>query len=395
MEEEAWAARAAELCDSPLREPPAAPPPMRPPMPPPPMMPPPMPAQLPRMEPPPPPLQQVEIIGDTAKVHFFGVADKNWNLAPSGVGIKRGTTGKGEFTFFVVVSLKADATMQQFSTVEDFVGFVLKNCLDLPAASALGTQVKVIDLEAALPGHAPPTKMVDFSRPIVVSSPPWAESSSKVELVIYLRAAVLHGARARAASANIESFKERAQQVAGVAISKNAFAQLVGLGRGTIDDALRAHGQPGNTNTLDHVERFMRKHYASNFSEIGVAMAAAKLKATSKAAGKAKVTTPQPLGAAMLGGAEAEVHTVEAKKRARTYIPPLAAVHIDAYLPQYKDLKDEQRVALVVSIKESADAINPAWALTNAVIATRLGNQLKLANKKARLEAGVAPDEVQ
>ena len=75
-----WEARAAALRASPLRDSSAGGSP---------------PQQQPsRMEPPPPPPQEpLKICGDKLKVHFYGVADKDWNLGPSGIGIKHGTTG--------------------------------------------------------------------------------------------------------------------------------------------------------------------------------------------------------------------------------------------------------------------------------------------------------------
>ena len=72
-----WEARAAALRESPQRDSPArGSPPMQQPQPPPP--------PEPRMEPPPPPPPEpLNIVGDTLKAHFFGVADKDWNLGPS------------------------------------------------------------------------------------------------------------------------------------------------------------------------------------------------------------------------------------------------------------------------------------------------------------------------
>ena len=65
-----WEARAAALRASPLRDSSAGGSP---------------PQQQPsRMEPPPPPPQEpLKICGDKLKVHFYGVADKDWNLGPS------------------------------------------------------------------------------------------------------------------------------------------------------------------------------------------------------------------------------------------------------------------------------------------------------------------------
>ena len=68
----------------------------------------------PRMEaaepPPPPPPEQLEVAAAAMKVHFFGVADKNWNLGIHGIGIKKGTTGRGEFCFNDIVSLKIEGS---------------------------------------------------------------------------------------------------------------------------------------------------------------------------------------------------------------------------------------------------------------------------------------------
>jgi len=71
-----WEARAAALRASPLRDSSAGgSPPQQQPQPPPPLP--------PRMEPPPPPPQEpLKICGDKLKVHFYGIADKDWNLGP-------------------------------------------------------------------------------------------------------------------------------------------------------------------------------------------------------------------------------------------------------------------------------------------------------------------------
>ena len=48
------------------------------------------------------PRHGAEVVGDSVKVHFFGVADNDWALGAHGIGIKKGTTGKDEFSFFDV-----------------------------------------------------------------------------------------------------------------------------------------------------------------------------------------------------------------------------------------------------------------------------------------------------
>ena len=104
-----YEARAAALCASPERAAVGAQPPMDP--------------------PPPPPPEQLEIVGDTLKVHFFGVAENNWNLGVHGIGIKRGMTGKGEFSFFDIISLNIDSKFS-FSTAGSFADFILETYLD-------------------------------------------------------------------------------------------------------------------------------------------------------------------------------------------------------------------------------------------------------------------------
>ena len=90
-----WEARAEALRQSPGRAPTGAPPMPR-------MEPPPPPQMETTEPPPPPPPEQLELAADSVKVHFFGVADNNWNLGVNGIGIKKGTTGKDEFSFFDV-----------------------------------------------------------------------------------------------------------------------------------------------------------------------------------------------------------------------------------------------------------------------------------------------------
>ena len=176
-----------------------------------PRMEPPPPPQMETTEPPPPPPpEQLELAADSVKVHFFGVADNDWNLGVNGIGIKKGTTGKGEFSFYDTISLKIDSKYT-FDTVAAFADFVLKTCLHLSAADLLYNQVKVIKLDGVQPGRAPPTELVDLSLPVLVSHA--AGGVAKVELMLYVRARQLHAARARAASERWDLFKERAAQV--------------------------------------------------------------------------------------------------------------------------------------------------------------------------------------
>ena len=222
---------------------------------------------------------QSKHIGDTLKVHFFGVAENNWNLGVHGIGIKRGMTGKGEFSFFDIISLNIDSKFS-FSTAGSFADFILETYLDLSGEQMVGNQLKVTKLEGVLPGRAPPTEMVGFSQPILVSYA--AGGAAKVELTLYVRTPVLYGARARATRERWALFQERAAQVVPTKISKTAWANFVGPGRGTIDDALDGKGLPGPRATLDRIELLMRTHFDSDFAEFAVALAAAQLKAKGK-----------------------------------------------------------------------------------------------------------------
>ena len=198
-----YEARAAALCASPERAAVGAQPPMDP--------------------PPPPPPEQLEIVGDTLKVHFFGVAENNWNLGVHGIGIKRGMTGKGEFSFFDIISLNIDSKFS-FSTAGSFADFILETYLDLSGEQMVGNQLKVTKLEGVLPGRAPPTEMVGFSQPILVSYA--AGGAAKVELTLYVRTPVLYGARARATRERWALFQERAAQVVPTMNQQDCVGQL-------------------------------------------------------------------------------------------------------------------------------------------------------------------------
>ena len=90
--------------------------------------------------------------------------------------------------------------------------------------------------------------------------------------------ATCHIARMRPHRAQVvPSFK------VGVAKVPPSLASLLGKGRGTIEDALDGKGRPGNSTTIDEIEAFMRKHFDTNFSEFGVALAVAQLKGKGKA----------------------------------------------------------------------------------------------------------------
>ena len=71
-------------------------------------------------------------------------------------------------------------------------------------------------------------------------------------------------------------------------------------------------------------------------------------------------------------------------KRARTNIPKLAAVFIDEYIARYASLRGDARSGLVAEIKGAMDAADPTWELSLKVIDTRLDNEMKKANKKAK-----------
>jgi hypothetical protein len=317
-------------------------------------------------------------------VHFYGVAQSNCYLTPGNIGIKRGTTGKGEFSFTDVVSLDIKSSSQSICTVSSLCAFLLGECLNTVGSNLLGSNIKVIKLDGVMPGRAPPTEMVDVSLPVVVQHV--AGSAANVELMLYLRAPLLHALRASVVSSRWDLFQNRAKEVVPSAkLNKAAFALLVGHGRATIDGALAGSGMPGPNQTLSTLESIMRTHFDSNFSGFAVALAAAHLKKTS---GKRKATCESPAP----GDACDSPHNKDGP-RSRTSIPYLAGICLDAYVDEYTGAKGDVRKALIKSIKDHMDAQDPMWALSLVVIEGAMANRMKDVNKKTRVAAMANLDE--
>jgi hypothetical protein len=363
-----WEARAAAIRDAPdipvaL---PTAPTPMRQPQPPP----------LPQQLSPPEPPKVLKIGGSTMKVHFFGVAHSGWNLGPSGIGIKMGATGKGEFSYFDVIPLDIDL-VHHTSTVKALIGYLLKSSLNLSESDHVGTKVKVIKNNGVVPGRAPPTELFGPADIVEIEH---TTGRASVELMIYVRSPVLHAARAQIATDRWKLFIERAEEVVpGKTLSKSVLAAFVGHGRQTIDAALNGLSQPGPNKTLDHLESLMRTHFDSDFCNFAVAFAVVELKN-----GKDKGKSPGP------SAGETAIDTGGGAKRMRTNIPTLAGIFIDAYLMQYVETKSDARKGLVSSIKKAMDMQDPSWALTEMIIATRLATVMKRENKSKKARDAAA-----
>lgn len=71
---------------------------------------------------------------------------------------------------------------------------------------------------------------------------------------------------------------QRAEAKVGHDLSKNTMAKLIGKGKETIDTALDPTKCPKDAKTLKAIEAFLDKHFTSNFSEIGVALATLGIK---------------------------------------------------------------------------------------------------------------------
>lgn len=80
--------------------------------------------------------------------------------------------------------------------------------------------------------------------------------------------------------------------------------------------------------------------------------------------------------------------TAQVKKRTRTEFPRLAATFVDAYLSRYVEAQGRARKELVSAIKKAMVATDPTWeSLEIKVIETRLQNENKKTNKRARVAA--------
>ena len=64
-----------------------------------------------------PTLQPAKLVvrGDNVKVHFFAMANNDWNLAAAGIGIRRGMTGKGDFSFWDEIKPRGSTVLFSFS----------------------------------------------------------------------------------------------------------------------------------------------------------------------------------------------------------------------------------------------------------------------------------------
>tara|TARA_B110000046_G_C12960254_1_gene384204 strand:+ start:897 stop:1370 length:474 start_codon:yes stop_codon:yes gene_type:complete len=142
---------------------------------------------------------------------------------------------------------------------------------------------------------------------------------------------------------------------------------------------------------LTAIERFMNKHFASNFKDLNVALKVSELKAGKRPAANLVGADPMASGEAEVGGEEA---VGDKSKRARIELGIIGRTHIDAYLSMYISLSGNPtaRSALFASILQTAqlqtDVLNSQnW--TVKVISERLHNALKAKNK-ADKAGGVA-----
>ena len=416
-----WEARAAALlAESPIRELPA-------------MVPPPAPPPQPPL---PVPRPTKEIVADSITVNYFGVDPNDaFCTSQTGMGAARGPTGKGYGSFVGVQSLQFEDGIT-FSTMGAFADYALGNRLGLSGADLIG-QIKVTELNGSF-------KMLDLDAPLAVKYE--AGTKAKVELTLFMRGKQMLAARVRTAHARYQvsraapalllclpclpcalregaivrvsswwaqKFVQQADAKAGHDLSKTTMAKLIGKGRDTIDTALDPTKCPKDAKTLKAIEAFLDKHFASNFSELAVALARLGIKKGARTPRDPTTGPPPPHGTPpfTMGPQHASRHMLPcavrrcaggkakvadmldgdepAAKRSRTYIPKLAAEFIDHYIPLYtaNSKNAAQRKALVESIKEAMDVADPTWALSSTVIDTRLDNEMKKANKKAREKA--------
>lgn len=195
---------------------------------------------------------------------------------------------------------------------------------------------------------------------------------------------------------------QQADVKAGYDLSKTTMAKLIGKGRDTIDAALDPTKCPKDAKTLKSIEAFLDKHFASNFSELGVALATQGIKKRPRTAVGPHRVGPHPMGphhpwllpraVRRCAGGTAQVANVlngdEAPaKRSRTNIPKLAAQFIDHYISRYASLQGDARDNVVTAVKAAMEAADPTWGLSLKVIDRRLDNEMKKANRAAAAEA--------
>ena len=204
------------------------------------------PQPLPQQQQPPVEAEPLLVSGAAVKVSFFGVGEDDVYLKPTGIGLKRGPTGKGEYTFSKLVSLNiSDA--QKIDTIGTFANYILEQQLGGSVDDLCSQEVKVVKVQDGTIEALLPFDMIGLDAPIVLDYKPdsptsLGDNSYKVKLVLYLRAKPLCVSRAAAARANWTAFKEGVAEE-GMKLSENKLAALVGLSAATIKTALSPSSQ--------------------------------------------------------------------------------------------------------------------------------------------------------
>jgi hypothetical protein len=176
----------------------------------------------------------------TVKVNYFGVGADSAYLKPTGIGMKRGTTGTAEYTFSKLVSCDISENPLAENTLGSFVDYIIKQQLGGSVADLCSQEIKVIKVKDGAQESASPFEMFGLDAPIALEHKSGVKYN--IKLVLFLRAKPLCRSRAQAAAGQWADFKEGAA-AEGIKLSAAKLAGLVGLGEATIKKAISTQSQ--------------------------------------------------------------------------------------------------------------------------------------------------------
>ena len=191
---------------------------------------------VPRMEPPPPPPQgPLRISGASVQAVFYGVGSNDAFLNISGVGAKRGPTGKAEYIVTRKHALPANP-YGGVTTLGELAGSILGEQLGMELRDLCVQVIKVQALQAAVREVAMRFEMLSLDTRIQIEQKPDAAPDTK--LILYLRAGELLKARSRSTAIKYGTFLEDAATEVGGVIKGATAAGLIGHSASSIKKAL-------------------------------------------------------------------------------------------------------------------------------------------------------------
>ena len=323
-------------------------------------------------------------------ISFFGVAKNDQYLTPVGVGVVRGPNKSAEFIFSYTFPLEL---FKKVVDLEDVAVAALKARLGLDRKDLVGTHARSCTLSGNTASFFGNSAMVPLDRPVHIG--PAATRMAQQGLTLYLRAGVLFKARVAAAlDIYVNQFKQGAASKLGYNLTDSAVQSLTGHSAGTVKAALGIGKEPTrDCVTLSKLEKVMMKHLDNNFSTIAVDLETGRMKKSGHGSCGAK-----RVGAVRISDDDddengEENEAVRKKGRASRYTySSSTSKFITGHAGAYRSLAPSSRVRLATKIlqdlrgtPELSEHLNEG--LTEAMITSKLANNLKVENRAARTAA--------